>query len=178
MATWSAVKIRKMKTRGKKKRWSFDRTLTPHVKVKSKVQGMMSLNKQVRNQIEPADPFWEMIFPTKMYTEAEILRRCTKVEGWKAGNVVPRADVIKRYLELVAEGEREYRVRLTPPEMIYRQTWMHFNSAKDICFLVEIDYKLEYMRKSYTYNSPFRVKEVFKKRTIQWKTPIPLVNTE
>jgi hypothetical protein len=171
------AKILKAKNRNKKKRFSIDRTLTPHVKVKSKVQGILSLNRQVRNQVAPPDPYLDVIFPPMMYTEEEILRRCTKVDGWRAANVLPRADVVKRYNEMVAEGETDRRILLTPKEMVHKKIWMHFNTTKSICFLVEIDYKREWMRRSHTYNSPFRVKEIFlhRPRTIQWQQSIPLI---
>ena len=172
-----AQKVLKMNKRGRKRRFSLDR-MTEKVKTHSHVERQSTLNLGAVNQVAPVDPFWDVVFPPRIYTIEEMVKRCTKVPGWRAGNVVPRADVIKRYMELTAEAVEDHRVLLTPPEMKpIKQIWMHFNSAKDICFLIEINYKQEYMRRSYAYNSPFRVKEVFQRPSqILWQRSFPLID--
>jgi hypothetical protein len=163
------AKILKMKRRNRKKRFSTER-----LKVHSRGPGFQALTQYSRNQIEPPDPFLEVLFPPKIYTPEEMRQHEAK-PGIRSVNDWPRAEAIRRYYEMIQEIDEDKRVIIFDATL--RKVWLYFNTAKGICFLIEFDYRLLKMKKSFSYPSPIRAKECFQKKQIQWCEPIDMVPT-
>lgn len=162
-----AQKRLKMRKRNKKSRWSKE-----IVKHHGRGPGMNAMTGGERNCIQGYDPWLDTIFPSKIYTPDELMKRASGSAGFRDGAIIPRANAIKRYLELVSAEELPKRVLIFDAPL--KKVWMHFNTVQGVSFLIEIDHRAKTLRKSGTYSSPFKAKDYFVKKQTLWSSPVPL----